>query len=71
MGPKRPKMRGYVAFSPIYAWLALIEQPLRGHKIAYATAILGHSEGPWHGLHRPRGHYVGPHGCPGPRIVTK
>ena len=30
--------------------------------------ILG---GPWHGLHRPRGHYMGPHGCSSTRIVTK
>ena len=28
--PKKAKMGGYVAFYPIYACLALIQQPLRG-----------------------------------------
>ena len=31
--------------------------------------ILGLAEGPWHGLHRPSGHYVGPHGCSSTGIV--
>ena len=32
---------------------------------------LGFSEGPWHELHRPSSHYLGPHGCSSTRIVTK
>ena len=31
----------------------------------------GASEGPWHRVHRPSGHYAGPHGCSSTRIVTK
>ena len=27
--------------------------------------------GPWHRLHRPSGHYVGPQGCSSTRIVTE
>ena len=34
------------------------ENFFRFHKIAYTTTILGLSEGPWHGLHRPSGHYM-------------
>ena len=41
------------------------------HYIAYATALLGLLEGPWHGLHRPSGNYVGPNGCSSTRMVTK
>ena len=36
--PKKAKMGGYVAFSPIYACLALIEQPLRGDSIAFGSS---------------------------------
>ena len=34
-------------------------------------AFLGGGGGAWLGLHGPSGHYMGPHGCPSTRIVTK
>ena len=36
--PKKAQNGGYVAFVPIYACLALIEQPLRGDSIAFGSA---------------------------------
>ena len=36
--PKKAQNGGYVAFSPIYACLALIEQPLRGDSIAFGKS---------------------------------
>ena len=62
--PQRAQKGGYVVFSPIYgpAWL-------RSNNLY--EAILGLSGGSWHRLHRPSGHYVGPHGGSSTPIVTK
>ena len=48
-----------------------IRQPGFDLTTSAILVILGLWEGPWHGLHRPSGHYVIPHGCSSTRIVTK